>query len=242
LLYWAEKSITSTTNQSALPHAIIVLNKTSALVNEADFDINRSTESLLCEADQSLETNPDIDTYVKSWRSRGRRITNTQDLLLCYYSTIRVIRIPEKGRYMLIDRQVKTLHHEIEICCRRSCTEKRRLRRDLNAEELKQCLQAGLEHFSANLYQPFDFLKFSWNLNPIAPGFGGNILRLALAIKEHNKAMTGVRIFIHLGHMVASCIMLDYVRNRIRGRFPLMKREMPVLTLYRHAIGASGAL
>ena len=232
LLDWAYASNDSVTNQSVLPHAVVVLNKTPASVNEADFDVRVCTDTISAANDQILELNPDISHHVKMWRQNGRDIKNTKDLLHCYYSSFKVIRIPEKGRDMLINKQVEVLHHEIEICCRQSHASKVRARRDLNVDEFGECLQTGLDHFSSNLDQPFDFLEFSWNLNPIPPGFGGNILRLALIIKDR-KDMSGDKIFNHLSHMVASCIMLDCIRYRIKGTLS-SKTLFLLLRLFRH--------
>ena len=228
LLGWAATSIESATNQSVLPHVIIVLNKSHALLKEEEFDVETATKKLLSDADQALELNTDVIRHVQYWRKQGRNIQCAKDLLNCYYSTIKVVRIPDKGRYTLMDRQIKKLQDQIASCCRGSHEGKLQARRDLNADELGECLQSGLDHFTNSLDRPFDFLAFSWGLNPIPPGFGGNILRLALAIKDRRRFRMGEDIFLHLGHMVASCIMLDYVRHRIKGE---SNNGFPVLSL-----------
>ena len=241
LLNWAYTSIESATNQNVLPHIIIVLNKSNALLEDEEFDVETATKKLLSEADQSLETNSDIRSHVQYWRSKRRTVDSAKDLLTCYYSSIKVIRIPDKGRYMLMDRQIKNLHNQIAFCCRGSHEGKLQARRDLNADELGECLQSGLDHFTHFLDIPFDFLEFSWGLNPIAPGFGGNILRLAIAIKNCRRLWSGEDIFKHLGHMVASCIMLDYVRHRIKGE-SLCGPAFVKLNDYRDSVGATRTL
>jgi hypothetical protein len=88
-----------------------------------------------------------------------------------------------------------------------------------NTEEFQIALSAGFDHFSSGLDEPFDFVELSCSLNPIPTDFGGNILRLALAIKSDPKFRnsSGREIFKELGHMVASCVMLDYTRHHIKG-------------------------
>ena len=217
----------SATNQSVLPHAIVVLNKSHSLLNDDAYDIDKATTRLLSDADQSLLMNPDIHRHVRHWqREQNTRIRTAKDLLKCYYSSIQVVRVPEKGRYMLIDRQVKKLQEAISTCCRGSHRYKVRMHRDLNADELGECLQSGLDHFTSSLYTPFDFLAFNWSLNPIPPGLDGNILRLALLIHYHRPQFGGTEIFQNLSHMVASCIMLDYVRDRIRGKRTALVGQM----------------
>ena len=220
LLKWASTSIESATNQSVLPHAIVVLNKSHALLRDEEFDVDVATKNLLRDANQSLAVNSDVARFVRYWQGsdRARNISCAEDLLNCYYSSFKVIRIPEKGRYMLMNQQVKRLQTQISSCCQGSHEGKIQARRDLNADELGECLQSGLDHFTSTLDRPFDFLSFSWSHNPIPPGFEGNILRLALEIKSRQPVFEGQDIFGHLGHMVASCIMLDFVRHRMKGK------------------------
>ena len=178
-----------------------------------------ATQKLLSDADQSLRVNSDVARLVRSWQGQDnvRNINSAEDLLNCYYSSFKVIRIPDKGRYSLMNKQIKRLQERIMFCCHGSHEGKLQARRDLNADELGECLQSGLDHFSSTLTIPFDFLAFSWSRNPIPPGFEGSILRLAFRIKKQRTSFAGNDVFKHLGHMVASCIMLDFVRHRVKG-------------------------
>ena len=178
-----------------------------------------ATQKLLSDADQSLAVNSDVARLVRSWQGQDhfRNIHGAEDLLSCYYSSFKVIRIPDKGRYTLMNKQIKRLQERIMFCCEGSHEGKLQARRDLNVDELGECLQSGLDHFTSTLTVPFDFLGFSWSRNPIPPGFEGSILRLAFQIRTHRFSFAGNDIFKHLGHMVASCIMLDFVRHRVKG-------------------------
>ena len=241
LLKWAATSIESATNQSVLPHVIVVLNKSHTLLKDEDFDVDVATKKLLLDANQSLTVNSDVAQLVRYWQGQdhARDITCAEDLLGCYYSSFKVVRIPEKGRYMLMNQQVKRLQDQISFCCQGSHEGKIRARRDLNADELGECLQSGLDHFTSTLAIPFDFLDFSWSRNPIPPGFEGNILRLAFKIKKRPGVFRGSDIFKHLSNMVASCIMLDFVRHRMKGEYV---RSIPMyvrLISRRDSIGAS---
>ena len=216
LLEWAATSIESATNQSVLPHAIIVLNKCPILLKDEDFDIDVATERLLSDADQTLVVNHDVARLVRRWQGL-RNVTYAKDLIKCYYSSFKVVRVPERGRYKLMNQQIKRLQDQISFCCQGSHEGKLLARRDLNADELGECLQSGLDHFTSSLEVPFDFLAFSWSRNPIPSGFEGNILRLALEIKSRRSTFQGEDIFKLMSGMVASCIMLDFVRFRVKG-------------------------
>jgi len=91
----------------------------------------------------------------------------------------------------------------------------------LDAEELQPYLQTAFDHFACNLDTPFDFVQASFSNSPIPQDFGGNILKLAINPMDvwQNKA-DGRTIFVELSYMVASCIMLDSVRHKIRGSMP----------------------
>jgi len=88
----------------------------------------------------------------------------------------------------------------------------------LTSEELQPYLQKAFDHFSRDLDTPFDFVTASLVNNPIPSNFGGNILKLAVQIqKQGGDGVDGASIFKELSFMVASCIMLDSVRNRNLG-------------------------
>ena len=66
----------------------------------------------------------------------------------------------------------------------------------------------------------FDFVKEAVKNNPIPRDFGGNILKLAIAVKDNNKFVNhydGPKIFAELSHMVASCLMLNSARQSLLG-------------------------
>jgi hypothetical protein len=86
---------------------------------------------------------------------------------------------------------------------------------------MQSYLQHAFDHFSQTLDEAFDFVRASLFNSPIPLDFGGNILRLALNVMDY-KTQTRQRIearglFRELARMVASCIMLDSVRHKIRG-------------------------
>jgi hypothetical protein len=89
----------------------------------------------------------------------------------------------------------------------------------LDAEELQLYLKSAFDHYSKTLDFPFDFVEASFTHNRIPLDFGGNILKLAINMKEQtghgNSAHT---LFRKLSYMVASCIMLDSVRRNVKGK------------------------
>jgi hypothetical protein len=220
LLDWASASIEKSLNQPALPHMIIALNASDLSLDERQWGVEEATRCLLSDIEGAIHRVPRFQEYAKLWRDAGRVINTTRDLLECYYSSITVVRIPSQGRYMLMNEQISKLHFEIKKCCQVSYWTKKRVRMLSSDEKLQVFLQSAFDHFSQNLNSPFDFVKEAVKNNPIPRDFGGNILKLAIAVRDHNCFVDphdGQNIWLALSQMVASCLMLNSARQSLLG-------------------------
>lgn len=222
LLDWGSTSIDKSLNQPALPHAIIVLNATDNMDDE-EWNIETATSRLLKDINGAIFRDPRFEEQAKLWRHIGRTIETTKDLLDCYYASISVIRVPSKGRYMLMDDQMGQLFELINKKCQASLLTKKRVRMLATADKLQIYLHAAYDHFSRDLDTPFDFIKEALKHNPIPQDFSGNILNLAISISKNSTqiALQGggtQRIFEKMVPMISSCIMLDSVRQNFMGK------------------------
>lgn len=205
-----------------LPHTIIALNASENSLYPAEWDVRHATRSLMSSIEEVVSRNPKFHRFAQLWRTRGKTIRTVEDLLLSYYSTVRVVRIPTVGRPNLISAQVAKLYSEINSANDVSRQNKRAVRMLLEADELQPYLQFAFDHFACNLDTPFDFVKASFTNNPIPLDFGGNILKLAINIMDvYENKLDGRVIFKELSVMVASCIMLDSARHRTKGELLL---------------------
>jgi hypothetical protein len=227
LIQWGALSIDASLNQPALPHAVIVLNATEAGVDEGEWDVETATRRLLADIHGAVHREPALQGYVDAWARRGRTVGDTSALLACYYASVRVVRIPHQGggggggTYMLMDEQAGKLMEVVRRACGASHAAKRRLRMLATAERLQGYLQAAYDHFTRTLDAPFDFVREALRRFPIARNFQGNVLSLALAIRD-NSAQEALkedarRIFLAMAPMIASCVMLDAVRQDLLG-------------------------
>lgn len=194
---------------------MIALNATDTKIGQEEWNPEYATTLLMSHVAGAISRDPMYSELREYWVQRGRRIRTMQDLLECYYSSITVVRIPGEGRYMMIDEQVKKLHNIISHRCTESFNTKRRSRMLSNSDNLNVYLQCAFDHFSQDLHTPFNFMDISVKINPIPLGFGGNILKLAVAMKTRFEDPR--QIFKQLSHMVASCILLDCVRQDLKG-------------------------
>ncbi|GAW26646.1 putative lysophospholipase-like protein [Rosellinia necatrix] len=220
LVKWAAAAIETSSNQPVLPHAIIALNASENDSDVTQWDVPHSTESILFDLQNTVNRNETFKKWAQFWRERGRTIETLLHLILCYYSSIQIIRLPAEGRPKLMEDQINQLYASIlsgSIAARHARYQARML---LDVEDLNNYLQEAFNHYSNTLESPFDFVQASFRNSPIPPDFGGNILKLALemmAILKAEKRLDARRIFAELSYMVASCIMLDSARNNNKG-------------------------
>jgi hypothetical protein len=90
LLDWGSVAIETTYNQPILPYAIVALNATELDIDPEMWDVQTSTQSLLGSLLNTIDKNVTFSKYAELWRKRGRKIDTVEDLMLCYYSALRV--------------------------------------------------------------------------------------------------------------------------------------------------------
>lgn len=218
LVNWAAAALEKSSNQPVLPHAIIALNASENGLSPELWDVDTATQTLMQEMSRTVYQNEDFKKFAQFWRERGRFIETVEQLLLSYYSSIKVVRIPTTGRPNLIAAQIGKLTERIQSACQESGRGKAERRMLLNAEDMPPYLQYAFDHFSKNLDLPFDFVQASFTNSPIPTDFGGNILKLAIQLMNAWENRLGAQaIFEELAVMVASCIMLDAARQKILG-------------------------
>jgi hypothetical protein len=217
LLSWASASMEKSLNQPTLPHAVIALNATDMEVDPQEWEPDHATKALMSTVAGAIHRDSTYRGLADTWIDQGRRVNTMKDLLECYYSSVTVVRIPIKGRYMKIDEQIDKLHRVITQRCAESFRAKRRSRMLSNSEELNTYLQCAFDHFSGDLDTPFNFMDVAFKITPIPQDFGGNILKLAVAIRNCGRFSDPRNIFKELGFMVASCVLLDCARHNLKG-------------------------
>ena len=214
-------ALEKSSNQPVLPHAIIVLNASENDLDPALWDIATSTSQLLENLSRTVFQNATFKKYAQFWRERNRPIETVEQLLHSYYRSVNVVRVPTSGRPNLIRNQVEKLCTFITVACDKARERKAELRMLLDADELQPYLQTAFDHFACDLDSPFDFVQASFTNSPIPLDFGGNILKLAISLMNvWENTADGQTIFTELTYMVASCIMLDSARSKIRGQSP----------------------
>ncbi|KAF4637022.1 hypothetical protein G7Y89_g1060 [Cudoniella acicularis] len=188
LIEWATDALEASYNHPVLPHAIIVQNASHADIHKSLWDVDIATQELLKSLSRTLNHNVTFAQYAKFWKARGREIETVEDLMLCYYSSVRVVRLPADTQPKLVLEQAQKLYTEITLGCKAARESKSELRMLLNEDSLQYYLQHAFDHYSRTLEIPFDFVQASFLYNPIPANFGGSILKLAIALKDQQIA------------------------------------------------------
>jgi predicted acylesterase/phospholipase RssA len=228
LITWAAKSIHKSINQPALPHLIIVMNATDPNIDDKQWDIETATDTLLGVYAESIHQVAKLQEFLLEVKQRStKEIKTTRDILEYYYSSVAVIRIPSKGRYMQIDNQIGKLYDAINFRCVQSYARKYDIRMLLNSERLPQYVTAAYALFSKEIDQPFDFLKEARRYTPRPRDFGGHILNLVLSIYNlHEGQKIDVEHLIRrLSRPIASCIILATMRDNLPGAYSHQLKE-----------------
>jgi hypothetical protein len=221
LISWAATSIDKSINQPTLPHIIIVINATESSIDEKLWDTKTATDSLLGDYERSVHQVAELqDILTRVEQHLNKKITTSKELLEYYYSSVTVIRVPVKGRYMQIDDQIGKLYDAIHHRCAKSYAQKEVIRMLLNAELLPKYVNAAYDHFSQRLDVPFDFAEEARRHAPLPQEFGGHILNFISSmynlIGGQNSDARG--LLKRLGLPIASCIMLAATRDNLQGK------------------------
>lgn len=152
---------------------------------------------------------------VDKWTSLGKRITNLKELLMCYYSGIKIVCIPHaRESPTVIDRQYKNLYKVIGEGSKKAYDLRVKAGLLMTSEELDIYLRHAFHHFSKSPSKPFNFLAAAFRHNPVPSTFKDHITKAAIHLMDQLPQESGTKIFKLLAPLVASCILLDASRNR----------------------------
>jgi hypothetical protein len=90
LVEWAATALETSSNQPVLPHAIIALNASENSVDPELWDVDVATERLLESLSHTVHQNVCFKKHAQLWKDRNRQIETVEQLMLSYYSSLRV--------------------------------------------------------------------------------------------------------------------------------------------------------
>lgn len=90
LIDWATSALETSSNQPILPYAIVVLNASPHDIDSNLWDNDNATKTLFESLSKTVNQNDTFARYCEFWKRRGRQIDTVEQLMLCYYSSVRV--------------------------------------------------------------------------------------------------------------------------------------------------------
>jgi hypothetical protein len=90
LVEWAAAALETSSNQPVLPHAIIALNASENSIDPDLWDTDIATEQLLESLSQTVRQNVCFKRHSQIWAARNKQIQTVEQLMLSYYSSLRV--------------------------------------------------------------------------------------------------------------------------------------------------------
>lgn len=225
LLNWANANYMRTTNFPTKPHAIIALNKSDHSTPEHSWDEVTATASLLKSANAQIDKNSTFIKYVDMWKASNTRIRDMDDLLRRYYSTVKVVRLPDKCRLQRMHQQRQALYEVIQKCCDDTMDVEKDRNMLPDVEEFGLYLSLAFDHFSESLDVPFDYVEASLKHQPPPLTFIDSMLVFIRMIAQEAKPAHDSNpqlqatevLFDLLTPFVASCLMLDSSRKQHIG-------------------------
>jgi hypothetical protein len=201
-------------NHPVLPNAILVINGVEDIDISNDLSV---TDQLLASLDGAIHPNNEFAQHTSFWAERGKNIRTMLDLILCYYSSFTVIRIPTKGRPKLLLQQVNNLYETITNGCSKSTVAKKQIRMLLDSVSLGLYIKMAFDHFSQDLTRPFDFVEASLEGKPSDYSLSQNLLNFAKELDHRKPKPGGIIVLENLSEMAAYCFLLDCTRHHRKG-------------------------
>ncbi|KAH8151876.1 uncharacterized protein LAJ45_03869 [Morchella importuna] len=231
LIRWADKVFQQSVNQPVLPYAVIVVNALEVSdIASPWWDIDGTTGDQLRKRAECIKDDPFMVKCVEKWRSLGKTINNLEELLMCYYSGIKIVCIPHaKESPAVIEQQYKVLYKVMEEGSQKAYDLRIKAGLLMTSEELDVYLRHAFHHFSKNPSKPFNFLAAAFHHNPVSSTFKDHIAKAAVHVMTQSPQMSGTDMFKLLAPLVASCILLD----AFRSRYPHGGQASTIFPLYQ---------
>ncbi|ETS74669.1 hypothetical protein PFICI_13153 [Pestalotiopsis fici W106-1] len=217
LLKWAHANHSASINLPSKPHAVIAINKSSNSTPNSHWSSATATDEAFKSMDAQLQKNKTFQKYAAQLAGR-REIDNLRQLFECYYSSVHVVRLPDKSRYELLHEQRDVLYETIQDCCEQSYRKKMFRGMLPDVDQFWLYLSLAFNHFSETLDEPFDYVKASLRHRPPPDTLRDNVLEFVLLVgKKTNLEVE--ELFAKVTGFIASCIMLDSARKQ-RQEYP----------------------
>ncbi|OAQ58750.1 ABC transporter domain-containing protein [Pochonia chlamydosporia 170] len=218
LIVWADKSLTKSVNQPALPRVVIVINGTRNHLEEW-LDEDTATKDLL----HRFRDMPIIDHGLRKIAEAWSNVAcqpqsgpkSVHDLIKLYFTEVRVIYVPSKELVApdVLQDQVLQLRRRLLFECQQIQNKKRNLWTRLNTTQLHLFFNNAFIHFTRDPDRPFDFHAVLKSVSPPPQNFSDYITHLIEAIEMANLGESPAGTDDRLARLLASYMSFATLKN-----------------------------
>jgi hypothetical protein len=186
LVNWAHDAHDLTTNQGVKPGLLYIINQDNHSNLEKWRDIEYATKTVL----EKLRKSKRFATEQELWSSRGRKVVTADELLRCYYSSVKVVFIPQflpKDPICEADdlwQQYRLLYREVNGLSWSSSEHRREARVLFNLETLSRHSIGVLQQLAADYTSSVDLRKLAEPTQPYPCGFHSHVLNVLSRFQE----------------------------------------------------------
>lgn len=186
LVDWAHDAHDFTTNQGVKPGLLYIINQDNHSNLEEWRDMEYATKCVL----KKLRKSKRFATEQELWSRRGRKVVTADQLLQCYYSSVKVVFIPQflpKEPICEADdlwQQYRLLYREVNGLSWSSSEYRREARVLFNLETLSRHSIGVLGQLAADYKSSVDLRKLAEPAQAYPCGFNGHVLNVLSRFQE----------------------------------------------------------
>ena len=224
LVDWARNAHDLTTNQGVKPGLLYIINQD----NHSDFtkwaNVQWATQTIM----EKLRTSKRFSQEKKEWEDRGATVNTAEQLLRCYYSSVRVIFIPEfiptspRCEADALKAQYEALYAEICHLSRQSADQRKRVRVLFDLESLARHSAQVLELLAKDYNRSVDLHGLADTFQIYPNNFKAHVLNFLSRYQEsqpednktgHTVIGNEISVIKKTLRYIAVCIAGEVARN-----------------------------
>jgi hypothetical protein len=180
LVNWAHDAHDFTINQGVKPGLLYIINQDNHSHLDKWRDVEYATKCVL----EKLRKSKRFAAEQELWNSRGRKVVTADQLLRCYYSSVKVVFIPQflpKDPICEADdlwKQYRLLYQEVDGLSWSSSEHRREARVLFNLETLSRHSIGVLQQLAADYTSSVDLRKLAEPAQAYPCGFNDHVLNI----------------------------------------------------------------
>ena len=219
LIDWAKNAHDWTTNQGTKPALIYIINRENMADLREWSDMASAKRRIMDKMKNSIR----FESERLEWKARLRNIRTADQLLLCYYSSISVVFIPEfnaknpncEASEMM--QQYQKLYHEIDSLSTASAKAREQAGLLFDSENLARHSITVLDELAKDPEAPLDLHKLVVVSQAHPNDFPSHVLNMLSRLSQNDENMNELVLINRVSGYVATCVASEVMRKESRS-------------------------